>query len=107
MSEKKLQHGEHEHLEESHISSYKQLLLVLFSLLVLTAITIYSASFNFGKANVWIALVIASAKSSIVVLYFMHLRYEKPVFKYMFITAIMILAIFISFIFWDLAYRYK
>lgn len=97
-------HGEHG--DDGHISSYTQLLGVLVVLLALTGITILSAKQNFGRLNVWIALLIASSKTTVVVLYFMHLKYEKSVFKWMFLTSVFILAIFISFMFWDIGYRY-
>jgi cytochrome c oxidase subunit 4 len=51
----------------------------LFALLFLTVLTIAAASFNFGSANVVIALAIASVKATLVALFFMHLVWDKPV----------------------------
>jgi len=50
----------------------------LFALLFLTIITVAAASFNFGSANVVIALAIATVKATLVALFFMHLRYSRP-----------------------------
>jgi cytochrome c oxidase subunit 4 len=44
-------------------------------------------------------------KSSLVVLYFMHLRYESRVFQRMLVCTLAILAIFIGFVFFDVIYR--
>ena len=50
----------------------------LTALLVLTFLTVAVSWIDFGALNLWIALLIAAAKATLVVLYFMHLRYEKP-----------------------------
>jgi len=55
-----------------------RLYLVIFAaLLVLTGATIAAASFDFGAFNTAIALAIATAKASLVGLYFMHLRWSR------------------------------
>lgn len=88
-----------------HILSYKALALVLAALLVLTGITVWAAGMDFGFLNVVVAMSIASCKASLVVLFFMHLKYENLTLKLMVLTAFMILAIFIGFTFFDVAYR--
>jgi cytochrome c oxidase subunit 4 len=45
-------------------------------LLALTAATVAVSYVDLGLWNVAVALLIASAKASLVALYFMHLRYE-------------------------------
>lgn len=92
---------------KTHISSYRKLSIILTMLLALTTITVAVSRFDLGKFNIWIALLIACTKSSLVILFFMHLKYERPLFKFMFLTAVLTLAIFISFIFFDLADRYR
>jgi cytochrome c oxidase subunit 4 len=51
----------------------------LVALLILTGITVAAANFNFGSANVVIALTVATIKASLVALFFMHLRWEKKI----------------------------
>src|SRR5438128_568272 len=51
----------------------------LVALLILTGITVAAAGFNFGSANVVIALAVATIKASLVALFFMHLRWEKKI----------------------------
>jgi len=44
-------------------------------------------------------------KSALVVLIFMHLKYENWIFKLFLLVALVILAIFIGFTFFDTLYR--
>jgi cytochrome c oxidase subunit 4 len=88
-----------------HILTYKKLLGVLGVLVILTALTILASRFDLGWLNIWIALLIASAKSSFVLLYFMHLKFEKKVFMATFLITIFFVAVIIGFMFWDVAFR--
>ncbi len=67
------------------------------ALLVLTVITVWVASYDFGPANVWIALGIAAFKASLVVLFFMHLIWDRPFNGVVFVASIAFLAVFIGF----------
>ena len=90
---------------EDHILSYKKLLGVLAALFVLTVITILASRVDMGQLNIWIALMIASIKSSFVLLYFMHLKYESKLFIMTFLMTIFFVAVLIGFMFWDIAFR--
>jgi len=59
-----------------HIVSPKVYAIIFLTLMIGTAITVWAAFQNFGKFNIVIALVIASIKATLVVLYFMHARYS-------------------------------
>lgn len=85
--------------------SYRFLLMVLMALFVLTALTVGASTLNLGALNVWLALVIAAAKASLVLLFFMHLKYEAMVLKLSFLATFGFLAIIIGFIFLDIAFR--
>ncbi|WP_136806131.1 cytochrome C oxidase subunit IV family protein [Desulfosediminicola flagellatus] len=91
--------------EKHHILSYKTLALVLGSLLVLTLVTVGVSYLDLGIFNVPVALTIASTKATIVLLFFMHLKYEGKVITYSFISSVIFLAIMITFTFWDVAFR--
>ena len=82
-----------------------QYIKVLTALLALTALTIYVASFNFGEWNTIVALLIASCKASLVGLFFMHLKDDKPINWIIFLTAIFMLALFLIFILIDVDSR--
>lgn len=88
-----------------HIFEYKTLAAVLFTLLILTAVTVGVSFADFGKFNVWIALIIASFKASLVLLFFMHLKFENRVLIYSFLGTVFFLGIMISFTFWDVGFR--
>ena len=53
----------------------------LRALLVLTVVTVGASTIDFGSGmtNVIIAMLIASIKASLVALFFMHLRWDKPI----------------------------
>jgi cytochrome c oxidase subunit 4 len=60
----------------SHVVPQKVYLLVFATLLCLTLITVDVAFYNFGWLNLYVALAIATIKASIVVMYFMHVKYS-------------------------------
>jgi cytochrome c oxidase subunit IV len=86
--------------------TYKSYLLVYASLICLTAITVTTASLDLGRAAILIVLAIAGTKSVLVLLYFMHLRYEKRVLvKILMPIVVATLAIFIGLTYTDILYR--
>ena len=89
----------------SHIFEYRTLLLVLAALLVMTGVTVGASYIDLGWANVWVALVIASVKAGLVLMVFMHMKYEGRVLRYSFLSTVAFLAIMIGFTFWDVAFR--
>ncbi|MBB5348843.1 cytochrome C oxidase subunit IV family protein [Desulfoprunum benzoelyticum] len=91
--------------EHRHIVGYGQLAVVLALLLALTGVTVAVSYIDLGFLNVPAALTIATLKAALVLLFFMHLRYEGPIIRYGFITTVMFLAIMIGFTFWDVAFR--
>ena len=96
------------HTEESHSQHHggpKIYTANLFALLFLTIITVAAASFNFGSANVVIALAIATVKATLVALFFMHLIWDKPVNGIIAIAGFLFLGIFLMFDFLDVTSR--
>jgi cytochrome c oxidase subunit IV len=89
-----IHHGEH-----SHEHGWKGYLYVLLILLVLTIITVGAAQINFGSptANVVIAMTIATIKASLVALFFMHLKDDKPINGLIFVSTLLFLAVFLGF----------
>ena len=66
---------------EHHIVSPLQYLLVFATLLVFTGITVGAAYVDLKWANPVIALAIASFKAVIVILFFMHVKYQSKLIK--------------------------
>lgn len=94
-----------ENHEEQHIPSYTTFGIVLVSLLILTGVTVGVSYFDMGFFNVPIALLVASTKSTIVLLFFMHLKYEGKLIAISFTSTVIVLCIMIGFTFWDIAFR--
>ena len=80
----------------AHIVPLKLLLRVFFALVILTVLTVTVSEFNFGKWNLFIALSIAVAKASLVVLFFMHLFWDKPFNAIVFIGCLIFVCLFIG-----------
>ena len=91
--------------ENKHIVSYKTFVSVWVILMFLTAVTVWIAKIDLGFLNVVAALTVATTKAFIVILFFMHLKYENRLFKISVFITFLILAIFIGFTFFDVAYR--
>jgi cytochrome c oxidase subunit 4 len=79
----------------AHVLPLRVYLSVTATLLVLTAITVYVSTLDFGGYNLVIAMLIAAAKASLVALFFMHLRYDNKLYMVIFVAAVTFLAIFI------------
>ena len=94
-----------EHSEHEHIVSYKTLVAIWLTLLVLTVATVAITRADLGAAKVWAALAIASLKSGLVIAFFMHMKYEARLFRIILFVALVTLAIFIGFTFFDVLYR--
>lgn len=89
----------------SHIFEYRTLGLTLAGLLVMTGVTVGAAYIDLGWVNVWIALIIASTKATLVLVVFMHMKFEGRVLRWSFLATVLFLAVMIGFIFWDVAFR--
>jgi len=86
--------------------SLRGYLAVWASLLGLTAMTVTMASLDLGTVAIVVVLAIAATKTTLVLLYFMHLRQEKRVvIKILIPLVIALLAVFIGLTYTDVLYR--
>jgi cytochrome c oxidase subunit 4 len=69
-------HEAHHPDHGEHITPVPVYLALFGALMVLTVITVAVAWVNLGVLNIVVALVVAVVKASLVVLYFMHLKYS-------------------------------
>lgn len=90
---------------KNHISSYKSQILVLLSLIAFTVLTVAITSIQLGPYNTAAAMIIASIKAAIVLLYFMHLKFDEKIYRFMFTLVIAIYAVVIVITFFDYLYR--
>lgn len=85
---------------------YRTYLAVYAVLVCLTAITVTSASLDIGRAAIAVVLAIAGTKAVLVLLYFMHLRYERRLLvKILMPIVVVTLAIFIGLTYTDILFR--
>jgi cytochrome c oxidase subunit 4 len=87
--------------EEVHISSYTSHAVVLITLLALTAISVLVTGWHLGAFTVAVALLIASIKVTIVITYFMHVKFESLFLKLLIIGVFVIYALVIIITFID------
>lgn len=91
-----------EHNALAHVASKTSLLATFGALLVLTVLTVSIASHGLGgSVDLWIAMIIATIKATIVGLYFMHLRHEKLFNTIIFLAAFLFVTVFIGFAMMD------
>ena len=90
---------------ESHITSYALNLKVLLVLLILTMTSILVIKFHLGAYTVALALILASIKTTIVLTYFMHLKFENLILRLMVGGVFLLFAIIIVITFIDYYFR--
>ena len=78
-----------------HVVPLKVLVGVWAVLVVLTVVTVGVTYVDLGRLNIVVALLIAAVKASFVLLYFMHLRYDSPINAFIFVVALLFVALFI------------
>lgn len=87
-------HG-HEESHLAHVIPASLLLAVFAALMVLTVLTVAVSYFDFGAVNLFVALGVATIKATLVALFFMHLRYDKPFNAIIFVIGIGFLGLFL------------
>lgn len=83
-------------LHGTHVVPVWLLAAVLGALLALTWVTVAVRGVDLGSLNLWAAMAIAVVKASLVALYFMHLRWDRPINAVFFIGALLFVMIFVG-----------
>lgn len=83
-------HGSHGSAEH-HIIPLGTYLKVFGTLIVLTVVTVLAAKVNFGPFNAVVAFGIASVKATLVLGYFMHLKYDNMMNRVIIASAVLFL----------------
>jgi cytochrome c oxidase subunit 4 len=95
---------EYPEYEEHHVP--KSIYFGVFgALMVLTAVTVAVAFVDLGSLNVVVALAVAVLKATLVVLFFMHVKYSSTLTKLVVISAIVWLGILFGMTMIDYATR--
>ena len=91
---------------EHHITSKKTLYKVFGGLVALTIFTVITAEYvDIGSLNIVLALLIAGAKASLVVIFFMALKYDNRVNTLVFTLGTVFVVVFLAFTLFDTAFR--
>lgn len=97
-----------EHIPESkkhHVCGTNTFLGILVALLFLTTITVWVSRFDFGGANMLIAMLIAGLKACLVMGVFMHLIWDTAINRLFFASSFLFLSLLFIFTFADLLAR--
>ena len=83
----------------AHVASMKTLITVGSALLVLTVVTVLAAQVDFGgkTINLIIAMAIAAFKASLVILYFMPIRYDRLFHGALIVGGLLAASLFVGF----------
>jgi cytochrome c oxidase subunit IV len=85
----------------AHIAPKSLYYTIFLALLALTGLTVGVTYVDLGEANLFVALGIALTKATLVVLFFMHLRWSDRLVHVAVLTALVFLAILATFTFGD------
>ena len=102
MSAAAADHHEDDHHGLSHVAPIKVLTATGSTLLVFTVVTVLATKVDFGaNINFAIAMAIAVLKATLVILFFMHLKYDRLFHTVVFVGAILAASLFVGFTLMD------
>ena len=81
----------------AHISSVPFYVAVFLGLLVLTGITVGQSYVDLGSLSIAIVILIATMKASLVVTFFMHLKWDNKFNVLMFLAGILFIGVFFAY----------
>jgi cytochrome c oxidase subunit IV len=79
-----------------HVSPLSIYVTIFLALMVLTAVTVGAAFVDLGQLNAPVAMAIAIFKATLVVLYFMHVKYSSKLTKLVVATGLFFLVILLG-----------
>jgi cytochrome c oxidase subunit 4 len=101
-------HG-HGHADDgavhAHVSSTLFYVGIFAVLVLCTILTVAVSYVHLGAANLAVAVIIASLKATLVVLFFMHLRWDSKFNALIFICSLGFIGIFFAYVFTDTDWR--
>ncbi len=88
-------HGHHDG-EFAHPASLKMLFTIFFILLALTGLTVYQSTLELGGAEIYFSLFIASIKAGLVIMFFMHMLWDKMLNGIIFFSSLIFVTLFLG-----------
>ncbi len=76
-----------------HVSPLSTYITIFGALMVLSAITVAAAFVNLGALNPIVAMLIAGIKATLVILYFMHVKFSSRLVKITVVLSLFFVAI--------------
>ena len=89
----------------AHVSSAFFYMAVFAALIVLTVSTVAQSYVDLGSLNIVLVIVIASMKASLVVAFFMHLRWDNKFNALIFISCLLFIGVFFAYTMNDTEHR--
>ena len=89
----------------AHISSVGFYVFILATLMALTILTVGISYIHLGKLNLVVAVVIASIKASLVVTFFMHLKYDNKFNALILVVSLLFIGVFFAYVLNDTDHR--
>lgn len=93
------------HQKEHSVLPYGLYLQIWAVLVTLTAVTVSVSYLDMKNVTVLTALLIATVKGTLVFLYFMHIRFDSPLYGALLVAVMITYGIFIGLTFVDFLYR--
>ncbi len=94
-------HGHDDHAADGavhpHISSVAFYVAVFAGLLVLTGMTVGQSYVDLGSLNIVLVILIATLKASLVVTFFMHLKWDNKFNLLIFLSTIFFIGVFFAY----------
>lgn len=91
--------------DSPHIIPYSTYIVVLVALLVMTGLSVAVTQIELGTLTVTAALILASLKSLLVLLIFMHLKFDKKIYALMVAGIFLLITTVMIITFLDYLYR--
>ena len=81
----------------AHISSTPFYVAIFLALIALTVLTVGQSYVDLGRLNLIVVILIATTKASLVVSFFMHLRYDSKFNVLIFLSCIFFIGVFFAY----------
>lgn len=94
---------ENPHEDHHHVSPIWVFTIVFVALLCLTILTYVVSFLGLGAASLPVAMTVAAVKASLVIGFFMHLKYEDRFYSFIFASTFLFVAIFFGFVLFDMS----
>jgi len=90
---------------DTHLVPLQLFVAVWAALIVLTLVTVGASFLDLKQMAMFTALLIATVKCTLVILYFMHMRWDHPILAWFLVACLLTYATFVALTFADYTFR--